>query len=186
MKTGIIIYSLHLILQFQLLTIIAMSYFKLLTPNAHLPSPISLHSLYEPNPVPFRFETPGWYILFILLICIFISVTIWQYKKFKKNKYKREAIQDIENLEHTSSLLTNVFAILKKTAILSFGRETVGDLHGKQWHNFLDSTGKNISLTTYTEEITKALYGEHKIASAKEEIIVSNAKNWILTHANKF
>ncbi len=186
MKTGVIIYSLHLILQFRLLAIIVMPYFMLLTPNSHIPYPISLHALYEPEPVAFRFETPGWYMILILLISILVFVTTWQYLKFKKNKYRRDALQDMENLENTFSLIPKVFVILKKTAIHCFGKEIVGELHGKQWIDFLDSTGKNINMKMYTKEITDALYSEQKIPSETEKIIVSNAKTWIQTHANKF
>ncbi len=156
------------------------------SPISHLPTPISLHKLYEPNPVPFHFETPGWYILFSLILVTTIFLLIGQILKFKKNKYRRAAINDIENLKTDNSLIPELFVILKRTAIHAFGREKTGNLYGKEWISFLEKSGKNINLSAYSEEISDILYQGKPLKTETELKILLNAKKWVKTHACKF
>ncbi len=156
------------------------------TPNSQLQSPISLHDLYEPDPIPFHFETPGWYIVLTLLLIAVIAVLVIQIIKFRRNKYRRIAIRNIENLTTGFSLIPDLFVILKKTAIHAFGREKTGNLYGKEWIDFLESTGQDIKLSAYSEEIADILYKGKTVKSETEKKILLNAKKWVKTHACKF
>ncbi len=186
MNTDFIIYCLHQIIHFRLSVIVLLVNNLLFAQNSNLPSSIYLHQLYEPNPVPFHFETPGWYILFAILLIAIISVLVFQFMKFKKNRYRRNAIKEIENLETGNSFIPGIFAILKKTAIHAFGREKTGNLYGKEWIELLERSGKNINLSAYSEEISDILYKGKTVNSETELKILLNAKKWVKTHACKF
>jgi hypothetical protein len=146
---------------------------------------IELHDLYEPDPVQFRFETPGWYILAGLIFIFVILVMIQQTKKHIKNRYRREAITEIENIGQAPAAIPQLFVVLKKTAMHAFGREQVGQLYGKEWLAFLEKTGKGVELTDYQEQIYSIMYGGKEIEFQTQKMILSNALKWVKSHASK-
>jgi len=148
-------------------------------------SSLQLHDLYEPDPVQFRFETPGWYILAGLLFIVVILILIQQTRKYIKNRYRREAINELESLALTQAVIPQLFVVLKKTAIHAFGREQVVQLYGKEWLTFLEKTGKGVKLIDYQEQIYSAMYGGKEIELQTQKTILSNALKWVKSHASK-
>jgi hypothetical protein len=146
-------------------------------------SKLQLHGLYEPPPVEFRFETPGWYIMAGVLLTAIIMTLFFRIRKYIKNLYRREALKELAALNNSKIAVPEIFMILKKTAMYAFGREHVGALYGKAWLTFLDKTGENVQLTNYHEQISSAVYNEKALDPEIQKIIISNAKNWIRTHA---
>jgi hypothetical protein len=146
---------------------------------------VQLHDLYEPEPVQFQFETPGWYILAGLIFIAVILIIIQQTRKYIKNRYRREAINKLGNLSHDTNVFPQLFEVLKKTAMHAFGREHVGHLYGKEWLAFLEKTGKGVKLIDYQEQIYFAIYGGKKIESETQKMILSNALKWVKSHASK-
>ena len=142
-------------------------------------SPVQLHDLYEPPPVPFSFGAPGWYVLGGIVLVAAILVTVFRVRKYVKNRYRRDALRSLNVLEHPSDL----FVVLKKTAIHAFGREEVASLYGEGWITFLDKTGVKVALGEYREVILPAMYGGNVIAPEIRGKILSNAKQWVKTHA---
>lgn len=146
---------------------------------------IELHDLYEPDPVQFRFETPGWYILAGLIFILVILIIIQQTRKYIKNRYRREAITEIEIISQAPVVIPQLFVVLKNTAMHAFGREQVGQLYGKEWLAFLEKTGKGVKLTDYQEQIYSAMYGGKEIEFQTQKMILSNALKWVKSHASK-
>lgn len=144
---------------------------------------IQLHGLYEPDPVHFSFETPGWFILagIILLLCLVILFR--QIRKYIKNRYRREALRELDYIENSTEMFPQVFVVLKQTAIHAFGRSRVGPLHGKEWLTFLDETGKEVGMTEYHLQIHKAMYAGKEMKQDAQKAILINAKKWVRTHA---
>lgn len=146
---------------------------------------LQLGDLYEPAPFPFKFETPGWYILSGLLFLALMLIIIQQTRRYIKNRYRREAINELENLSKGTALFPQLFVVLKRTAMHSYGREHVGELYGKEWLAFLDKTCKGVKLLDYQEQIHLAIYGGQEIEPAAQKIILSNALRWVKSHASK-
>lgn len=144
---------------------------------------LDLHELYEPAPVLFRFETPGWFILAGILLLFSILVIIRQIRKFVKNRYRREALQKLAILDHAGEEFLHLFVILKQTAIHAFGRDQVGHLYGKEWLSFLEKTGKDVHLSDYHLQVMHAIYGGELIDGETQQAILLNAKKWVRTHA---
>jgi len=145
---------------------------------------MNMHALYEPPPVKFHFETPGWYMLGALLILGVIFILIRGTARYIRNKYRRDALRELNALETASAIFPGVFVILKRTAMHAFGRQQVGPLYGKEWLHFLESTGKEINLTAYQEQIADAVYAGKSIEGEVRNSILSNAKKWVKTHAS--
>ena len=146
-------------------------------------SSLDLHGLYEPAPVQFNFETPGWYLLGGIIVFTAIIVTIMSVRKYVKNRYRREALRELDQLTNAPELFPQLYVILKKTAIYAFGREQVGHLYGKEWLSFLENTGRGVNLANYQEQISRYLYTSEGIEPGEQKIILLNARNWVRTHA---
>jgi hypothetical protein len=58
----------------------------------------SIGQLIEPDPIGYSFNTPGWYMVLVLLMLVAIIIGIVQYRKYKKNAYRREAVRKIESI----------------------------------------------------------------------------------------
>ena len=146
-------------------------------------SSIQLHELYEPSPVTFRFETPGWFILAGIILLITIILLIRQVRKYIKNRYRREALQKLANLDNAAEMIPPLLVVLKQAAMHAFGRDKVGQLYGKEWLSFLEKTGKDVRMTGYHEQISNAIYAGKEINGDAQKGILLNAKKWIRTHA---
>ena len=146
-------------------------------------SSIQLHDLYEPPPVPFSFEAPGWYVLGGILLAVAILITLFRVRKYVKNRSRRDALRELDNLYHTAEIFPQLFVVLKRTAIYAYGRERVAPLYGTAWLSFLEKTGVNVQLTEYQDDILPAIYDGHTIDPRIQDKILSNAKRWVETHA---
>ncbi|MFT6796697.1 MAG: hypothetical protein ACJART_001841, partial [Maribacter sp.] len=116
---------------------------------------IELEPLFEPNPVGFTFDTPAWQVLGMCLLAGVIFIIFQQFKRYSKNKYRREAIKALGEVEaalgdsQLDLALNKVRIVLKQVAIFTFGRPKVAPLYGEDWIKFLESTGKNTSFSKY-------------------------------------
>lgn len=143
-----------------------------------------LGNLYEPDPVSFSFETIGWKILLIVLILgIIIAALIW-IRSYIKNKYRREALARLDQLQKPEHL-SEVFVILKYTAMITFGRERIGSLIGKEWLLFLDKTGKNSTFQKHSSLILQAIYTDQSPELSDFNLVKKQASHWIKSHASK-
>lgn len=146
-------------------------------------APFEMGELYEPAPVPFTFETIGWPILGgLILLGLLIAAYLW-YRHYQRNFYRREALKSLDSIRQDQAM--EIFVVLKRTAIHAFGREKVGPLSGTEWLRFLEQTGKNVTLVVQEKSIQTAIYQAVPIAPDVQRQILSNAKQWVRTHAVK-
>lgn len=145
---------------------------------------LKLAPIKEPDLIPFTFETIGWKILAIVL---FILLLIFAYKwvqHYKKNTYRRTAIQHLSTINLNSDTSINEMAILlKSVAITAYGREEVAALYGVEWLQFLESKGKNTLFTIYADSFLTAQNNNQNIDSKTKKEILNLTKKWIQTHA---
>ncbi len=142
-------------------------------------SQLKLGPLFKPEAVPFTFETVGWKVLGVILLVTVIIFSIEAIKKYIKNKYRREALSQLNN----ANAFEDILIILKQVAIHAYGRKKVGALFGEKWFSFLDDTGKNVDFSKHKTEILKAAYQNTESQNQVTTSLKSNAKKWIESHA---
>ena len=146
---------------------------------------LNLGSLQEPEAVGFTFETIGWPILAAVIFGVFLIVTFFAIRRHIKNRYRREALAELQQVVLGELPLNHSLVLVKRTAIYAFGREKVGKLAGKEWFQFLDQNAKDVSFLSVQTEVEALIYkDEVPINETKEKLIV-NTKNWIKTHASR-
>ena len=150
---------------------------------------IDLGPLYEPNAMRFSFETPGWYVLGILLLLVATFLFFSWLKRYRKNAYRREALKTIARIEQHSqnqnegNQLNDIWVLLKFVAIEAFGRQEVAQLYGDEWLEFLESKGKNTPFTHYKKHIINSLYDTISVELKETRTLIELSKQWINTHA---
>ncbi len=114
----------------------------------------NLHDIIIPDLVPLWPPAPGWYVLGAI-----VSVTViwaaWRwFQKWQENRYRREALVELDRLEKQASddqqretALASLPELAKRTALAGFSRWDVASLTGKAWLEFLDRTGSTDAFT---------------------------------------
>ncbi|MDW7693554.1 DUF4381 domain-containing protein [Flammeovirgaceae bacterium SG7u.111] len=141
--------------------------------------------LIEPQTVAFTFDALGWYILMAVGFLIFGIMMAVRWASYKKNKYRREAIAQIDDCAKDEKLSINqVNKILKQVAVHTFGREKVAALYGREWVAFLNQkTKKAFFEKELADFLSIANYQKSRFLEGKEkELLKHNAVKWIENH----
>ena len=150
---------------------------------------IDLGPLYEPDAVRFSFETPGWYLVAGLLLIVAVLIFFRWLKHYRKNDYRRDALQAIARIEQNApsqndaNQLNDIWVLLKLVAMETFGRQQVAQLTGNDWLEFLESKGKNTPFTSYKQHIVNTLYNTIPVDPKETGALIELSKQWIRTHA---
>ncbi len=135
-------------------------------------------------------STIGWKIV-ALLIFIFVAYRLFKFSQFWwKNRYRREAIRQINEQQASVNNLSNIVEklpfYLKATALQAYPRDQVAQLSGSAWIDFLN-------LKTGTEHFGPKESSQLLILSyqAKEQwqltdeqslTLINLTKSWIKNH----
>ncbi|WP_347839228.1 DUF4381 domain-containing protein [uncultured Draconibacterium sp.] len=131
----------------------------------------AIGALIEPDPIGYSFNTPGWYIVLgIMLLTVFV-IGLLQYRKYKKNTYRREALKSIDTIlqKKENKVVYEINVLLKTIAFQIFGREKVAYLSGLDWFVFLNSTmnSEHSFANADMEKWAAALYNPSKSLDEK-------------------
>ena len=153
------------------------------------PKLANLKPVFMPDPIVFEPVTPGWYIVFGLVLLIILFIFYQLFRRYQLNAYRRSSARELLKLKsgignsNSSELIQQISTILKTTAYYSFSREKVARLSGADWQNFLiskitsGSNYKNIFALLDFQYRT-----EKKIGSTEMEKLIDASVRWIRRH----
>lgn len=150
---------------------------------------INLGPLYEPDPVTFTFDAPGWYLLLFVLSLITLYFIFRRIKKYFQNAYRRAALQYLENIKtqfeasDDTACLKDIFILLKQVALKAFGRDQAAKLYGDEWLLFLESKCSDTPFKNYQKLSSKVLYQDKPISKSEFSSLYDISKKWIKYHA---
>ncbi|MCK5679846.1 DUF4381 domain-containing protein [bacterium] len=114
-------------------------------------SPTSLQNLHDiatPTPVAWLPPAPGWYALGFSLLLLLVWFLLKRYTFWQRNWYRRKALIELDQLEkrltdtaRNKQVLPQLAELVKRTALVAYGRNQVASLNGADWLAFLDKTG---------------------------------------------
>jgi hypothetical protein len=147
----------------------------------------TIGQLIEPESIAYSFNTPGWYLVFGLLVLIALFIAILQYWKYRKNAYRREAVEQIKDFiqQKNENVVFELNELLKRMTIALYGRKKVASLYGLEWFNFLVSTTNKQSLvsTDSFNEFTKALYNtSYELTETQRTELTEYVILWVENH----
>src|SRR5262245_9472296 len=93
--------------------------------------------LIEPQPVSFSFDAPGWYLVGSLIIFFILIVSWFIYSQYRRNRYRYDALKWLQEKENqhtsTSEIIYEAVFLLKRIAIMKYGRREVAAITGQDW-----------------------------------------------------
>ncbi len=154
----------------------------------------NLHDIVVPDPASFWPPAPGWYALAVLVLMLAVWTVSQLYIAWKNNRYRREALAELDRLaagssqaEYRIGVLRQLNALLKRTALAVWPRTEVADLSGDRWLAFLDRTGGTTSFgrepVSLLSEISFARQDKlSNLPDARVAELMAAARKWIKKH----
>lgn len=105
-----------------------------------------LHDLAMPVQVSPAPQTVGWYVLFAIVAALIIFAAFMMYRRYRANLYRRQALSELDKIKNLISnpakrlhTLSEIPALLKRTALSFVPRYEIASLSCKEWLVFLDN-----------------------------------------------
>lgn len=138
----------------------------------NLPELLNLmHPLVMPPPVSWAPQTPGWWILKGWLIGLVWVLGTGAYRKYRHNRYRREALAELERIavrceNQPDRCAGEIAELVKRTALAAFPREQVAGLFGQDWAAFLVRTGRRKTRTAHLRQSAHSLHRKRRRTTA--------------------
>ncbi|TAJ15502.1 DUF4381 domain-containing protein [Marinilabiliaceae bacterium JC017] len=144
-------------------------------------------ALIEPVSIKYSFHTPGWYVLGSVLLLAVLIFIIRYYIRYRRNRYRREALFWMEQMQLSGQSLqvqvTSLNRLLKQVAMHAYGREIVVSLTFDAWYNFLcQSSRQSIFDKGLFKTVQKGLYDAAQLNTETVNIFFTQSRNWIKKH----
>jgi hypothetical protein len=143
-----------------------------------------LHDIAVPPPVPWWPPAPGWYVVAALGL-VLLGVAAWAaVARWRRNRYRREALAELDRLPRTGNIVPAVAELLKRTALAAYPRDRVASLTGEQWLRFLNTTGRTEDFIADPGTVfADAEYRPQPVLTdAKAARLRDIARHWIAHH----
>lgn len=136
-------------------------------------------------------QTLGWKILFGFLAVFLLLKTYSAWCTYKKNSYRREALKWLGQLSNSSleysekkALYRQLPALLRKTAIIAYGRECVVPLSGGGWEQWLDGQCKQTNISKDYPKLLSQLAFSPVISIEEKKLqeLLNQVSLWVKYH----
>lgn len=100
-----------------------------------------LNDIVQPQPVSWLPQTWGWLALALLLLAL-VAWALWRrHRRYVANRYRREALAEIDRLTGTPGTAAGIAEVLKRVALKAWPRAETASLSGAAWLSFLKQQG---------------------------------------------
>lgn len=133
-------------------------------------------------------QTIGWKVLALLCLFVLFALMAKFYQQYKKDRYRRTALQAINELDRQNPalILEQLNRLLKISAIHAYPHQTVAPLQGETWLLFLDFTCQK---DTFNNELMQkwqtCLYkpfDKNEWKNTQIEALITYSQSWICHH----
>ncbi|NOR14426.1 MAG: DUF4381 family protein [Candidatus Aminicenantes bacterium] len=169
----------------------------MLAPQRLDPQLESLIEIIPPQPVSYRPETVGWFVILGLLVLAVAWIAYRRYRHHRANQYRRWALEKLEDISQVlqkklglEKPLKEIPLLVKQTALHAYPREEVASLYGDEWLRFLDAgyggtgfsdgPGRILAHTAYEPDKELERYQEEDI-----EQLLKLVRKWIKKHRSE-
>lgn len=155
------------------------------------PSLDQMHDIVLPEAVSWMPQTAGWWILAALVLAIGLRVALVARRRHRENRYRRLALAELDRIEaalgtpgERAVALGALPALVKRTALAVWPRETVASLSGAAWLRFLDESYGGSDFTKGPGRSLPALaYARDESMSSEEtRKLTVLVRDWIRRH----
>lgn len=149
-----------------------------------------LEQFIEPSPVRFTPEAPGWHVLEIGLLILLLLVVFFIYRNYRKNRYRRNAINWLEikekqliNNNNYSDLVYTADMLAKQIGIQKYGKENVASLQGREWIDYMNKNCPFVTFSMADEQLIRSVYNPDIMPDKQQAVdFTAKIKQWIKKH----
>jgi len=125
----------------------------------------------------------GWWIIIFLFVIGICLLTIWLVNVQKVRLAKRQALRALQQIDGSSlDCVSQLNQLLKRVAMTYFPKQSVQEMHGKQWTDFLVKTlpsKKHKYFSESFEAMQQTLYQPHTSENAEFPSYSKSVETWI-------
>lgn len=137
-----------------------------------------LNDIVRPQPVSWLPQTWGWFALALLLLAL-IAWALWQrHRHCVANRYRREALAEIDRLAGTPGAVPGIAEVLKRVALNAWPRAETAALSGAAWLAFLKRHGFSGEAAARILDDREYQAGS-ELAEAEAQDFANEARRWI-------
>jgi hypothetical protein len=97
-----------------------------------------------PDPIPWSFDTPGWYVAMTLLVLALLIIGLIRWQHYRANKYRRDAVAYIDRLveDHALSnidIINNCNQLIRRIVLRQKQAAEFSIMSHEQWCQWLNS-----------------------------------------------
>ncbi len=147
-----------------------------------------LRDIHVPEAISLWPPAPGWWVLAILTAIALIASALWMYTRWRQNRYRREALSELNNIvreygnhQDVRRFVSAYAGLLKRVALTRFPRDNVAALTGEAWVRFLDLTGGTEEFSMGAGQVlVSATYEANPVVNVEQ--LHALGRHWILRH----
>lgn len=146
----------------------------------------ALRDIHLPKAISFWPPAPGWFVLVILGIAVFVSLAYYLQRRWQRSKANKAALLQLAVLQQqrqempATEVAANIAILLRRVALSHYLRTDIAALQGDAWLHFLDKTGKTNTFIQHKHLLLKIPYKKH--TKNDVTILFTLAKRWIKYH----
>ena len=117
---------------------------------------MQLRDLHLPDPISFWPPALGWWVVALIVLGL-VALGVWVIRYRKKTAPRRFALAELAGLKASfhdkqdlAELMTGLSQLLRRYAMVCFGRQKVAGLTGVAWLKFLDEQGNTLQFSNET------------------------------------
>ena len=150
-----------------------------------------LEDIVEPPAVSWVPQTPLSIASCVLLSVSIIFLAAWIFRRYRANRYRREALAELDEIERKLAkgdleAAASIAVVLRRAAIHIEGRERVASMDGPAWLRLLDEHVPNPLFTTGTGPLLLEIpYAPTDRIASNESVraeLVARARRWVRSH----
>lgn len=122
----------------------------------------------------------GWWIM--ILLVLISAILLYFLVQYILDQEKRLALFELKQIKKRSgkAFISEINALLKRTAIVRYGAENVASLYGKEWVSFLNKTKECHFSDNFVALLEKSMYAEEVEISENERLnVIRQVSCWI-------
>lgn len=147
------------------------------------------HEVVAPDPISWLPATTGWSWLAAIALLFLVRWLVRLGKIWRANRYRREAMQRLQQLCNTQpndQFLQALNKLLKLTAMAAFSRQQVAQLSGMPWAEFLNAQCAQAPFSAEQRQwLAQGPYSTATPDAQTRNLLSQSAMQWITSHSSQ-
>ena len=132
-----------------------------------------LNDIVEPAAPAFWPPAPGWYLIGALALLLVMMATVWLWRRWQANAYRRQALEELaalrdgpQSISPPHERIGALASLLRRVALHGAAREKVASLSGDAWLDYLRDRSTSSPSPAVANLLSRGPYAKFGMADA--------------------